>query len=302
MRLILTIEGGPGEGRQVVVSPERPFYVGRTETAYLAIPEDGQLATAHFVLECTKQVWYVRDLGTRAGTFVNGEKITKAALADGGRITAGRSTFVVRLQEGAEQTSPPAATPAVPVAPVAASAPVPAPPPVKPAGRPVLEVLREQKGLLYAILDVARDPMIYVKLQECGEENQSLYEGEKGQRLALAAPYLVRLPLESPFLPSLVKEGWGKSWGVYLTSARSFTEVRKHLRHFLLVQTPEGKQMYFRFYDPRVLRIYLPTCTAEEAREFFGPVFAYSLEGKNPEELLCFTAAAPQPTVRAVVV
>ena len=69
MRLILTIEGGPAAGRQVVVTPDRPFYVGRTETAYLAVPEDGQLATAHFVLECIKQVWYVRDLGTRAGTI-----------------------------------------------------------------------------------------------------------------------------------------------------------------------------------------------------------------------------------------
>ena len=44
--------------------------------------------------------------------------------------------------------------------------------------------------------------------------------------------------------------------------------------------------MLFRFYDPRVMRMYLPTCTAEELAIVFGPVGAYLLEGQDPKALL----------------
>ena len=56
-----------------------------------------------------------------------------------------------------------------------------------------------------------------------------------------------------------------------------------------LVQTEDGKQLYFRFYDPRVLRLYLPTCTPEEVRRSFGPVGCYLLEDEDPKTLLRFT-------------
>jgi hypothetical protein len=30
------------------------------------------------------------------------------------------------------------------------------------------------------------------------------------------------------------------------------------------------ERMYFRFYDPRVLHVFLPTCTPAQKREFLG--------------------------------
>ena len=33
-------------------------------------------------------------------------------------------------------------------------------------------------------------------------------------------------------------------------------ELRRHLRRFLLVKDESGRQLYFRYYDPRVLRLY----------------------------------------------
>ena len=47
-----------------------------------------------------------------------------------------------------------------------------------------------------------------------------------------------------------------------------------------------GHPMFFRFYDPRVLRTYLPTCTVAELRLIFGPVEAFLLEGEEDDELL----------------
>ncbi len=120
------------------------------------------------------------------------------------------------------------------------------------------------------------------------EEYESLYEGVEGAKLAQVAPYLVRLKPDSALLEKLVNEAWGNSWGVFLTCDRDFRELRHHLRHFLQVQLPSGEQVYFRYYDPRVLRVFLPTCTAGETNEFFGPIKYYLGEDEKPEILLRF--------------
>src|SRR5439155_1286760 len=44
----------------------------------------------------------------------------------------------------------------------------------------------------------------------------------------------------------------------------------------------------FRFYDPRVLRIYLPTCNAAEQQFVFGPVLRFLCEEAEPSTLLDF--------------
>jgi len=46
--------------------------------------------------------------------------------------------------------------------------------------------------------------------------------------------------------------------------------------------------LIFRYYDPRVLRAYLPTCSPAELNTFFGPVTAFITEGENPGEILEF--------------
>ena len=90
-------------------------------------------------------------------------------------------------------------------------------------------------------------------------------------------------------LDTLVQQGWGKNWGVYLTCDQPPDVVRKHFRHFLMVVLPDGKQAYFRFYDPRVLRVFLPTCAEQEANLFFGPVRRYVVEDDQAEGLLSFS-------------
>lgn len=124
MRLILEVRSGPAAGRTVTVTPDQPFYVGRTETAFLAIPNDRKMAPSHFVLESTKEGCWVRDLSTRFGTFVNGERVTRSALKPGDVILAGESEFLVGLEQaGAPEPPKPAEAP-VPVS----TAAIPAPP------------------------------------------------------------------------------------------------------------------------------------------------------------------------------
>ena len=235
------------------------------------VAEDSHLSGVHFAIELEENSCRIRDLNSRNGTLLNGQKITAGVLQDGDTITAGETTFRVTVEQAA-------------VAP--AFSPV-----FEPNATPqqrLLALLRNDYQPLYAVLDAARDIRIMALLMQSKEEHQSLYEGAEGAKLSQVAPYLVRLDKDSLLLGSLLLEGWGKSWGVYLTCASEFAEVRRHLRRFLEVQLPDGKQVYFRFYDPRVLRVYLPTCTAEETNQFFGPIKRYLIEDEKPDKLLQF--------------
>ena len=63
------------------------------------------------------------------------------------------------------------------------------------------------------------------------------------------------------------------------------------------MKTEEGQELYFRYYDPRVLRTYLPTCTPDELEQVFGPVLEYALEDEVEETLLRFRFAGGKLTV-----
>jgi len=119
-----------------------------------------------------------------------------------------------------------------------------------------------------------------------------LYRGELKPDMAEVAPYLVQLKPDTPFTDWIIAEGWGKHWGIFVTAKVELAELRKHFRTFTIVKDPDGKMLYFRYYDPRVLRVYLPTCNAQETATVFGPVESYLLEDEAPATLLRFSRAA----------
>jgi hypothetical protein len=56
----------------------------------------------------------------------------------------------------------------------------------------------------------------------------------------------------------------------------------------LTVYDATGKPMLFRYYDPRVFRIFMPTCNTAELSEVFGPAAYYIMEDTDPWSLLRF--------------
>jgi hypothetical protein len=153
----------------------------------------------------------------------------------------------------------------------------------------LVKLLRNSGGPLFAVLDATREPLsILGLLRASGEEYQSLYEGTQAQVLEAFAPYLVRLTENSKLLEKVITNGWGKNWGIFAVSDADFQAVRKHFRTFLMVKGPNGQRLYFRYYDPRALRVYLPTCSAAETQLIFGPVAAYLCESETPDTLLTF--------------
>ncbi|MFO1498145.1 MAG: DUF4123 domain-containing protein [Verrucomicrobiota bacterium] len=140
----------------------------------------------------------------------------------------------------------------------------------------------------YAVLDGASISGLLPKLNEHHPESVCLYRGELQPDLAECAPYLVRLEESAEFTDWVLTEGWGQHWGIFALAPANLTQMRKHFRTFLIVKTPEDKRVYFRYYDPRVLRVYLPTCHPEETRTIFGPIVAYFCEHEQPSNLLAF--------------
>lgn len=155
----------------------------------------------------------------------------------------------------------------------------------------------------YAIIDGASVPGLLRQFAIEEPEHVCLFSGELAPDVAAAAPYLVALDSVSGFTDWLIEQGWGLHWGVFCVAdgESTFRALRNHLRTFLMVRRYDGKSLYFRYYDPRVLRNYLPTCTAAELAYVFGPIVRFLIESKDGRSILSFTADgaqtdAPVPT------
>jgi hypothetical protein len=279
MRVVLHVTTGSQAGQKVLLHHGQSIKIGRAEKTDLAFPHDAQMSQEHFAITFSTDGCRLRDLNSTNGTIINGQRVSgEAVLNYGDQIVAGETVFTLS-REG---------TPSVAVSeldPGDEEANVP----MEVFKERVVEYFRQLPEPLFAILDAARDPLVLALLIQSDDLYQSLYEGPKGDTLAAAAPYLVQLPSDSPLLETLIEMGWGESWGVYLTCEGPFKDVRKHFRRFLMVEIDEGKKVYFRFYDPRVLRVFLPTCLPDEARQFFGPMDSFYMEDVKPKNVLRFT-------------
>ncbi|HTQ05190.1 MAG TPA: DUF4123 domain-containing protein [Polyangiaceae bacterium] len=298
----LKVMGEPNGGRRVVAPFGQAIKVGRLERGNELTVPDRLLAPVHFELawdgaayratdlskgvqkhpacqqacfqealraEACRGICRIHDRSQACGLYLNGTKIDSAVVTNGDVLVAGSSCFVLTLAD-----TPPAAP-----------GPPPAALPEKLALTPeqrerALAFFASQKLPLYALLDAARDPGVLDTIAVHEAVYYSLYDGPEGERLEEVAPYLVEVRSRSPLLEALVR-AWGKSWGSFVYALADFKTVRRHFRRFLLVQDERGKNMYFRFYDPRVLGPFLSSCTPSEALEFFGPLSHFVVESEE---------------------
>jgi len=74
-RVIFSVETGPAAGKTFVADgPDRMLF-GRHRDCQISLPEDGFVSRHHFLLEVDPPHAYLRDLGSRNGTCVNGVTI-----------------------------------------------------------------------------------------------------------------------------------------------------------------------------------------------------------------------------------
>jgi hypothetical protein len=138
------------------------------------------------------------------------------------------------------------------------------------------------------IVDGARDRRIFGTLLDSYLNYSCLYHGDIAPELELVAPYLVQLEYDDPYSIKLIERAWGNAWGIFLKCDSGMETLRRHLRTLLTVRDPKGDLLLFRYYDPRVFRVYLPTCWPEEVKTVYGPIDRFWIEDENPETMLEF--------------
>ena len=151
----------------------------------------------------------------------------------------------------------------------------------------------DDETVAFAALDGANVTDLLDKLyDEEGPEFECLYSGELEPDIAEVAPYLAKLEPGNKF-STWVHSGWGENWGIYavVPAELGLAQVRRHFRKLNMVYGPDSKPLLFRWYDPRVLRIMLPTCNRDQLEEIFGPVKKFVLEGETPEQGIAFSFA-----------
>lgn len=278
-RAIVAVKWGPLQGQKTILEPGTTKRFGRAEWADFAVPHDRQMSGVHFEVAWDGASARVRDLDSVTGTLIDGEPGRREGVVErGGWIKAGDTVFTIHL-EGA--TPPREEEGSVPLPSAAAVAALAA-----------LEA-EAARAPLFAVLDAARDERILELLRESVEEVRSLYDGNAGEAMAEVAPYLVRLTAGSRLLRSLVLEGWGKRWGIYLTSQEAFKDVRRHWRRLLIVVSDvTGERLYFRFYDPGALRLVLPTCDPRQIQDLVGQAEKICLEARDGS-MIALTSTSP---------
>jgi pSer/pThr/pTyr-binding forkhead associated (FHA) protein len=267
---ILQIRFGPQHGTKVVLAPRTLVRVGRTERADVVLAHDPTVSGIHAEVAWDGRQAYFKDLDTPAGTLLDGVRTPGGRVPHGSWLQIGQTALCLYHEDHTPRRREPTAEPQR----VAAR-------------RAALARLRDVPSL-FAILDAARDERIRVLLRESIDEARSLYQGPKGDALWEVAPHLVRFHSDSRLLDRVVEEGWGEAWGITFSSSESPRELRRHLRRFLMVEREEsGEPLYFRYYDPRVWRTFLPMATVLQRSELFGPIDRFFAEGPQGE-LVCY--------------
>ncbi len=127
---------------------------------------------------------------------------------------------------------------------------------------------------VYAVIDGAACPELRFKIYDWEPVSSCLWSGELEPDLEEVAPYMVLLERDSLFTQWLITEGWGNNWNIFVHSPLDPRAFRKQIRKLLLIRSPDGSPMVFRFYDPRVLQIVLPTCNAEQGEDMYTNIKA----------------------------
>lgn len=128
----LVITKGPGTGRDHAVGTE--CVIGRSIEVDFMV-DDAGVSRRHCRVLSTGGAYAVEDLGSRNGTFVNGQRVLqRQALSDGALLRVGGVEIVFRQKALTESPTPPASGVAVPpaLARPAAVAPPAAPPAAEP--------------------------------------------------------------------------------------------------------------------------------------------------------------------------
>src|SRR5262245_49098809 len=82
-------------GRELITLSGERVTVGKAETNLVSLKHDSTVSRVHAVLENLGFAWSIRDVGSRNGTYLNGEKISaERVLRSGDELRVGKSRLI----------------------------------------------------------------------------------------------------------------------------------------------------------------------------------------------------------------
>lgn len=128
----------------------------------------------------------------------------------------------------------------------------------------------------YVLIDSSQHPGFDRKLQQCGVLYRSLFEGHAEASLTDIAPLLIDVTVERDATEKVIDEtqriGKLKPCVSTLESELPLVPLAEHFTQFHLVETADGQAMLMRWYDTRILPIWLDVLSEEQRRFFTGSV------------------------------
>lgn len=103
--LVLQLQDGP-RAQERIVLPEHGALFGRGSKAQIVI-EDTQASREHCEIRPQGEGWVLRDLQSRNGTYLNGQRIQEAFLRNGDQVRVGAVTYRVFLEASPTPTVDP---------------------------------------------------------------------------------------------------------------------------------------------------------------------------------------------------
>ncbi len=92
---ILEVVEGPNAGKRFPLS-NSSIFIGRQAECELVL-DDTKVSRRHAALACRDGVFYLDDLGSTNGTFVNGRRIGRTKITAGDRVAMGNSVLELRV-------------------------------------------------------------------------------------------------------------------------------------------------------------------------------------------------------------
>jgi serine/threonine-protein kinase len=100
MKISLSVIAGPQSGQTFSFDRHETFIFGRSSKADCRVDDDGYISRYHFMLEINPPVCMLKDMGSRNGTKLNGQRVGEVQVMSGDIISAGTSQFQLKIDPG----------------------------------------------------------------------------------------------------------------------------------------------------------------------------------------------------------
>lgn len=129
-------------------------------------------------------------------------------------------------------------------------------------------LLERRHAALYAVADAAVLQGLLEPLYALGHRHFAcLLPGALEPDVAHVAPYLIALAPDSPAIAWL-EARLTLPWGYVVETTLPLRPLQLHLRRFSETRGPQGEDLLFRFWDPRILRVMPSILTPAQGEAF----------------------------------